>query len=172
MMKIFYLPLVLSLCLSSFSALAQTNKDTGYYLLEEETRTGTVLRRKIATYSALPLDKGYEELSAEQKALLRSAYEAMPENDEPPYPIGGLAKTYLNTYKALRKMGLHVAEISVLVDVNSLGVAENVSILSATDIDLGKFAAKLLLAHKYKPAVCGGKACKMQFLADLTFKNE
>jgi hypothetical protein len=172
-MKISHLPLILSLCLSSFSALAQQAiKDNGYFVVEEETRTGSMLKRKILTYSALPFDKSYEELNAEQKALLRSGYEAMPETDEPPYPIGGPAKIYLGIYKGFRKLGLQSGQVALLVDVNSQGSAENVSVLETPDIDLGKFAAKMMVLQKYKPAVCGGKPCKMQYLAEFVFKNE
>ena len=71
--------LVLSTCLGQ----AQE-----YRMKAEEARTGSLLKRENARLS-LPPDKTYAELSDTDKARLRSQYENMGPDDEPPFPARG-----------------------------------------------------------------------------------
>src|SRR3954469_16522092 len=54
------------------------------------TSTGTLLKKRLRWTSSIPLNKSYEQLSPEQKAEFRALYVALPDADEPPYPLQGL----------------------------------------------------------------------------------
>ena len=55
----------------------------------------------------------------------------------------------------------------VLVD--SEGNAESVTVHSTPHADMSKLAAQIVMAEKYKPAVCSGKPCAMSFPYKIKF---
>jgi hypothetical protein len=71
---------------------------------------------------AITFDKRYSELTAEQKDRLKSQYERMGPEDEPPFPINGLGPIYTAIAAAQQKLMIEGA-LSVAVEVNSLGEA-------------------------------------------------
>ena len=46
---------------------------------------------RLIMRGALPYDRSYEQLTPEQKAVVRAEYDSVGPNDEPPYPKYGLA---------------------------------------------------------------------------------
>ncbi len=172
-MKIHALGFALVFALCTNSVFAQEQKKQDEFAVKEDTaRTGSMIKRAAVTSKLIPLNKAYHELSTEQKNYLKSQYENMAENDEPPYPLDGPAKSYKALSDALKKLGAYRGKLSVLVDVNSEGVAENASILETPDDNLGVFAAKVMLIEKFKPALCAGKPCKMQYLFEISIRVE
>ncbi len=170
-MKIYSVSLALLLAFSSFSSSAQENKKTEEFVLKEDRpKTGSIIKRAAVQSSAIPVNKAYHELSTAQKNIIKSRYENMAENDEPPYPIDGTAPGYKAVHQAIQKIRVSHGHLSLLVDVNSDGVAENVHIMETPDEKLGEFAAKVMLLQKFKPAVCGGEPCKMQYPFDLLIR--
>ena len=110
---------------------------------------------------ALPLDKSYAELSAAEKAQARSDYIAMPERDEPPFPVAGmgaLLRPIADAVGAMRVRG----DLTLFVTVSSTGKPVSVAVVKSPDEKLTHYAASVLMKAQYKPAVCAGKPCTMQ----------
>ncbi len=160
------------LVLSSASAAsrAQDQSAPRYSLKQDQADTGSNIRRDVVAGSVIPLDKRYSELTPEQQAFVKSQYEQLGPNDEPPFPIDGLGPIYKAIAAAQQKL-LVSGNLTVAVEVNNQGEATSVSVLRSPDPQMVKFVASVLMLQKYKPASCGGIPCKMQFPFRITFQT-
>ena len=134
---------------------------------ESTLDTGTIIRKEMRWNSKIPLNKTYGELTPEQKAELHAMYEAMPFGDEPPYPLEGM-KPVFNAIKKGQEKLVARGVLSLAVNVSPDGTPTQVVDLGSTkNPEMTKFAATVLMMTKFKPAVCGGKACASQFPLNL-----
>jgi hypothetical protein len=130
------------------------------------TDTGSILKKELKWKSNIPLDKTYEQLTPEQRAEFRAPYEKLGESDEPPFPAQGLKPIF----NALRR-GQHTlqarGDLDLLVTVGADGNATKVedfgSVNGPNAYEMTNYAAAVFMKAKYKPAVCNGKPCIMQF---------
>jgi hypothetical protein len=120
--------------------------------------------------SVLPLNKRYGELSAEQQAYVKAQYESIGPNDEPPFPLDGLGPIYKAIADGQQRF-LVAGSMSLAVEINGQGDATSVSVLQSPDPGLTKFVASVLMFQKYKPALCDGTPCTMQFPFRITFEK-
>jgi hypothetical protein len=140
----------------------------------EEPQIGSNLKRTVFEGS-LPLYKTYAELGQEEKDMLKSAYEKMPGKDEPPYPEYGMQEIWTPLSKLHRLMVrdgiLMRGNFYALVRVDGNGKGRSISILETPDTDFNKPAAIVLLKKvKYKPALCSGTPCVMDFPVRIEFE--
>src|SRR5579862_4552063 len=70
-----------------------------YQIKEDQPAVGTLLKRGAVT-GPLPYDKRYDQLTAEQRMQVKSNYEAMADDDEPPFPAEGLGPLMKSIHKA------------------------------------------------------------------------
>lgn len=140
-----------------------------YSIKQDEPSTGSHLKRDITT-SRLPVNKRYEELTREEREIFRSQYEHLAEADEPPFPANGLSGMYKALADAQQKL-LVTGNLVMHVDVDSQGQGTAVTVIESPDPKLTQFAASVLLMERYKPAVCSGVPCKMQFPLSIQFKK-
>ncbi|TXH05592.1 MAG: hypothetical protein E6R07_01930 [Nevskiaceae bacterium] len=138
-----------------------------------EQHVGSNLKRR-SFESDLPIYKSYAELSTEEKARVKDAYESMPEADEPPYPEYGLQQIWVPINKladALSKNGVALrGPFTATVRVDGTGKGRSISIFETPDPDFNKPAAIILLKKAtYKPARCGGQPCVMDFPVHINF---
>jgi hypothetical protein len=156
--------LVLVLALSGLvPAMAQDSRPAATFnIKQDDPSTGTHIRQRIVTNSVLPLDKTYEQLTPEQQAWLKSEYENIAPGDEPPYPRHGLAPIYKAVSEVQQKLDI-TGDLTLFVDVDGEGRPVSVSVLQSPDPQMTRAAAAILMLQEYKPAVCGGKPCRMQF---------
>lgn len=159
-MQRFFLLLCASFLLQGW-AHAQETKPT-YALKQENADIGTNIKKDAVKNSLIPLDKKYEELSAEQKDIVKSQYENMPADDEPPFPIDGLGPIYRAIAKAQGKLAVE-GPLTIFVEIGSDGIANSVSVYQSPNQQMTMAVATLLMRQKFKPALCQGQACKMQF---------
>jgi hypothetical protein len=125
--------------------------------------TGTIIKKDIRWDSKIPLNKTYAELTAEQKAELHKMYENLPEGDEPPFPEQGMKPIFSAIRKAQRIRQAR-GELNMAVTVGPDGNATKVEDRGGVyDIQMTEIAQQVLLLTKYKPAVCKGQPCTMQF---------
>jgi len=125
--------------------------------------TGTIIKKDIKWNSKIPLDKTYSELTPEQRAELHAMYEALPEGDEPPFPQQGIKPIFSAIRKAQRVLQAR-GELNMAVTVGPDGVATKVEDRGGVyNVQMTELAQQVLLLTKYKPAVCSGKPCTMQF---------
>ena len=129
----------------------------------ESGETGTLLRKQLRWNSSIPLDKTYEQMSAEQKAAFHALYEAMPAGDEPPFPAEGMKPVFSAIKKAQNVLHAR-GELNMTVTVGPDGKAIKVDDFgNVNKSEMTQFAGSVLLMTKFKPAVCGGRPCTMQF---------
>ncbi len=159
---------LLLLALQSNSLQAADDTRPRYSLKQDQPDIGTNIKRDIVGGSVVPLDKGYAELSPEEQAYVKSQYEQMGPNDEPPFPINGLRPIYKMIAAGQQKL-LVTGSMTLAVEVNSQGEAMSVSVLQSPDPEMARFAASVLMLQKYKPALCNGSPCKMQFPFRIAF---
>jgi hypothetical protein len=161
------LPLLAALWSGAAQAQADAPAAVRYGLKQVDPTTGTHIKRTVVT-SGMPLDTPYAGLSPQQQASLREQYVGMDPADEPPYPAEGMGSVIKPLHTAQSRL-LVRGKLSLLVDVDSQGKAGAVSVLESPDDDMTRFAAQLLMLVKYKPAVCGGTPCRMQFPLEMIF---
>lgn len=133
-----------------------------FNLREEGPALGTHITRRVVQ-GPLPFDKSWEQLTAEQQALVKSRYQQqMPAADEPPFPAHGLGPIYKAIVAIDKEIGIK-GELSLSVDVDSQGKAVSVSVLKSPDDQLARAVAAVVMMQEYKPAVCAGQPCRMHF---------
>lgn len=168
-MRLLAMLVVVSLLSWSSSLPAQDQRPARYSLKQEQADTGSNIKRSIAT-GGIPFDKRYSELTPEQQAMVKSQYEQLGPNDEPPYPLNGLAPIYRLIAAGQNKF-LVRGNLTIAVEVNNQGDATSVSILRPADPEMVRFVASVLLLEKYKPALCDGNPCTMQFPFRIAFET-
>lgn len=146
----------LALCLTS--ALSQRSD----IVREADPQTGTKLRQTISKATLYPLTKTWFEFTPEEKARLRQFYETMGENDEPPFPIDGLGEITRELAARAGRLN-YQGELSIHVTVDATGRAKSIDFVKYVDFEAAKSLAYVLVKTKYKPALCAGVPCEMQF---------
>jgi len=118
---------------------------------------------------ALPYDRSYAQLSPEQKAVLRAEYDSVGPNDEPPYPKYGLSEVA----DAVARMPVRApidGEVVLTVRVDERGDAKSVSLYKTPDDRLSNLIAATLTRIKFKPGLCEGRPCAMDYVFRFHFK--
>jgi len=118
---------------------------------------------------ALPYDRSYAQLSPEQKAVLRAEYDSVGPNDEPPYPKYGLSEVA----DAVARMPVRApidGEVVLTVRVDERGDAKSVSLYKTPDDRLSNVIAATLTRIKFKPGLCEGRPCAMDYVFRFHFK--
>lgn len=110
----------------------------------------------------IPLDKDYVDFSDEEKRKFTSFYDNFPDDDEPPFPIGGLEVIDVPIYKAQKKR-LARGVLRIIAVVDKKGVVRKVEIYESPDKYITKVATAVLFATKFKPGKCSGIPCAMEF---------
>lgn len=129
---------------------------------ESAPETGTRLRKDVGRTSLYPLDKPWQRFSEEEKARVRELYEDMQPGDEPPFPARGMQpvlEMLSRVMGAAGKRGLVHLEMTV----DAEGKTTTFKIYEMPDLDTAKYVAAVFNATKFKPAVCAGKPCRMDF---------
>ena len=123
----------------------------------------------------VPPKKPYSQLTPEEKRLVKSQYYSMADADEPPYPVNGPQTIFEAIRDIQRKLGDSGTRVSgtlsVFVDVDYKGKATAIEVEESPDPQMTKAAAAVLMLQKYKPAVCKGSPCNMQFPFRIEFKR-
>jgi outer membrane biosynthesis protein TonB len=115
-----------------------------------------------AAWSAVPFNRTYAQLTDEQKALVKSVYVAMDDQDEPPYPEAGLEAIYGPIAEAQGHLGIR-GELDLEVIVSSNGSAEEVRVYRSPHKKVTQFVANLAMLTRFKPALCAHQPCRMSF---------
>jgi len=110
----------------------------------------------------LPLNRRYAELDPAEKALVRARYDQLPAADEPPYPAEGLLPVFMTVQTGAKLPA--VGQLTLVADVDSSGRVQHVDTFGKIDAEFARFAARALAATPFKPGVCGGRPCNMQFV--------
>ena len=134
----------------------------------KETLFGANIGHGIVKNIAVPVDKTYAELTEEEKQRVKSVYEPMAEGDEPPYPLHGL-RTIVEASAKLQSALRVSGALTLAVTVSAAGEPIAVAVLKSPDEEMTKRMAAVLMLEKYKPAVCKGIPCQMQYPFRMNF---
>lgn len=127
--------------------------------------------RTTVGWGAIAFDASYGRLTPNEKNMVRNAYPLLHENDEPPYPFNGTKRVVSWFYEAITKVqATGPLRMTVLVDAE--GNAESVEVFETPHKDMSKLVAEIVMAEKFKPAVCSGKPCAMMFPYAVDFALE
>lgn len=147
---------------------ANTGQTPPQFGLKEDWR-GSVLRHYAVETSGIPINRRYDELTAEQKAIIHSWYEHMESGDEPPFPAEGL-KPILDSVLGGRRFFYVTGELLLLATVSASGEVESVKVYRSPNEQMTTFVSSVLFLTEFKPAVCTGKPCRMEFPFTITFE--
>ena len=155
---------MLTTCAVLWSSLALSqNQPVPSSVQESQPELGSRIRKTISSSERIPLNKTWSQLTAEERASLRANYEQMPETDEPPYPLKGMAPIIRQLSDIVGFKGIEgIFRIHVTVDGH--GNATKADLIEYTTVEEAKIVAYVLVKKtKYKPAVCHGVPCTMDF---------
>ena len=156
---------VLAAC--SMAVVAQPT----HSLRTDEAPTGSRIRSVATAGARYPLDKPYERFSPEERAALKSRWEHIAEDDEPPFPAGGMKSLVLEFRTAAAKRQA-VGITTLVAHVSPEGKVTKVDVLASVDDQLTRFIGWHLGNTKFKPAICAGQPCSMQFPMSFKFSFE
>jgi hypothetical protein len=145
------------------NALADT-----YRLRDEQPEAGSRIRPDAAIW-ALPFDKTYAELTDAQREILRLAYIDMPPEDEPPYPLNGMKPFMRQISKAQKSLRVR-GDLFAVATVDESGDVRKVDFFEAPSEQMAKAVGIVLIKTKFKPGVCGGVPCVMEYPFQMRFE--
>jgi len=125
--------------------------------------TGTILKQDIRWTSKVPLNKSYEEFTPGEKAELHKMYETLAPGDEPPFPAEGIKPIFTaikNAQRVLQARGQLDMKVTVGPDGKAIKVEDVGSVAAG---QMTEIARQALLQATYKPAICNGTPCTMQY---------
>lgn len=105
----------------------------------------------------IPYDKSYDQLSADQKKIVRSWYLNLPDDIEPPFPANGLADVlkaaHINTVPVSTKPG---GPVTIVVQVDSTGAVSNVTWKGGAQYFIATNLSNAFAGVRFKPATRNG----------------
>jgi hypothetical protein len=152
-------------------SIAQSQPTPANTIREDAPRTGTSIRRNVVGPSAVPVNLPYERLSEQDKLRFKENYEPMAPEDEPPFPKDGLQALFGPIQKAQQGL-LVVGELHLVATVSTTGKVDRVQAFASPGAEMTRFAAQILMLTAFKPAVCAGRACVMDFPLRMQFRVE
>ena len=156
------------IALLTVPCLAQTPKPE-YGIKEAEARTGSAIKRYEVQGSPIAINKRYNELSIAERASLNQYYEKMEPGDEPPFPSEGLKPIHEAIRKGQAKL-LVTGELILLATVGATGEVLEIKAIGSPSPEMTQFAASALFLTKFKPGLCQGQPCKMEFPFRFNFR--
>ena len=158
----------LAIAICTFTATAQ--EAPPQYTLKRAPAPGSLNTRTGATSPDLPLNRRYAQLTEGEKAIVRGWYEPLKPGDEPPYPAAGLKPIVEGLVKAQQRL-LVEGELFLVATVDSQGHVAAVKAYKTPDPEMTKLVATILVETPFKPAVCDGQPCRMDFPMRQVFKR-
>ena len=150
------------------SCLAQESR-AEYTIREDEAQVGSHIRRNRIEMREVALNLPYEKLSERDRANLHSWWESIPDGDEPPFPLKGLKPVFDGMLKAQNEFMVE-GQLTLIATIDTKGEVEQVKAIGSPSPQMTLFAASLVGMTKFKPAICSGKPCKMDFPFSFDFK--
>jgi len=162
---------VLAVLILTCGTARSQGEPPAFGIKEAEPRVGTNILKHVSRGSALPINRRYDELTSEEKARLLGVYESMGPGDEPPFPADGLRPIHEAIQKAQQKL-LVRGDLLMFATVDADGNVAAVKTMRSPDSDMTAFVAKVLFLTRFKPALCKGQPCRMDFPFSFHFQVE
>jgi hypothetical protein len=142
------------------SALAETAPPDR--IIRGDPSTGSTVRPPLAWGGELPFDKRYDQLTAQEKETLNQFYENIGPGDEPPFPAHGLKPIYAAIAKVQQTV-LVSGALFLIATVGPDGAVTQVKAMGPFDPEMTKVVATILTLTPFKPALCKGVPCTMDY---------
>jgi len=143
--------------------------DKTYGIREDQPPVGSSIRRNVVSWY-IPLDRRWDEMTEEQKKSVKDLYEKMEPGDEPPFPADGMGPVMELVRKGQAKLLIN-EDVNMVATVGTAGDVLTVKAMGSPDPDMTRFLAAILYRTKFKPAVCGGRSCQMDFPFHFAFRT-
>jgi hypothetical protein len=153
------------------SAAAQPLPPPEYGVRFDRPPLGSSIRRFAVKSEGFPVNRRYHELTEAERAMVHAPYERIEPGDEPPFPAEGL-KPILEAIRKGQDRLLVTGLLTIVATVDQNGDVKSAKVLTSPNDEMAKFVGKLLFVTKFKPAVCAGQPCGMDYLLDLRFNVE
>jgi hypothetical protein len=105
----------------------------------------------------------WNDLSENEKRIVKLRYPALEDGDEPPYPLEGMRPLSAG----LTKVGYVDSSFEGILRMNVLvgadGKAKSATAVGKLPPEVAKYIGGVLLITRYKPAICHGTPCDMLF---------
>jgi outer membrane biosynthesis protein TonB len=108
-------------------------------------------------------------MSPEERDAIHRYYEKIETGDEPPFPAEGLRPVHGAVAKAQQKL-LVTGQLILLASVGPDGNVTEVKAIGSPSPEMVQAAGSIVAFTKFKPALCKGKPCKMDFPFVFNFK--
>jgi hypothetical protein len=141
-----------------------------YALREDGPVTGTNIVRASVMWP-VPINRRYEELTSEQRSLVRSDYVQLAPRDEPPYPAEGMAPL-LRAVAKVQDQDFESGLLHLAVRVDASGHPLGIAVLASPNHSMEQAVALALLETQYKPGMCDGKPCDSDFSFKYRFEMD
>jgi hypothetical protein len=135
-----------------------------YSVQEDVPETGSNITKRTVFWP-IPVDKRYEELTSEERQVVRDEYVRLGARDEPPYPREGMTPI-LSEVARIQRTNRGPGLLHLAVRVDARGEPQGVAILSTPDVPIAHGVSYALMKTRYKPAMCDGAPCA----GDYSFK--
>ncbi|MFT3820019.1 MAG: hypothetical protein QM750_20810 [Rubrivivax sp.] len=154
-----------ALFLVALLAGTATAQQPQHAIREDAPRVGSNIRRNLAESASIPVNLPYEQLSPADRRQFHENYVSIADGDEPPAGLQAVLKPITQAQQRLLSRG----ELFLVATVSAAGEVTTVTAHGSPSPEMTKFAAQALLLTPFKPAVCGGQACEMEFPLRIRF---
>lgn len=154
-----------------FASTVPAQEAAPNYKLRGDAASALGKFRTLTEGSQIPLNRRYSALSPSERKILNELWENIPEGDEPPFPISGLKPIHAAMAKAQEALSVE-GPLDLIASVNAEGEVTEVKAIGSPSPEMTKYAAAVLFNTKFKPAICAGKTCAMQFPFSFLFKRD
>lgn len=124
--------------------------------------TGSRIRRDLVKMT-IPASDPWDQLTPQQRTAFLAHFSNLGEGDEPPYPREGLLPLAKSMVFEFADGPVGEGELFLTVKVDEKGEPQSVAVYATPSTRISKEAAAVLMAAKYKPALCKGKPCTSEF---------
>ena len=156
-----------ALVFASAPVFAQDARPT-YGLRSDPSIANPAISYYVTKGSRIPIYKRYEELSSEERSTLKEMWQSMPNEDEPPFPLYGLKPIHASMARVQQKL-LVEGPLVLIASVSSSGDVTEIKALGLPSQEMVNAAARILFDTKFKPGVCAGQPCAMQYPFSFNF---
>jgi hypothetical protein len=126
---------------------------------------------RLSMRGALPYDRSYEQLTPEQKAVVRAEYDSVGPTDEPPYPKYGLSEVADAVARMPRREAIQ-GDVVLTVHVDERGDAKSVSIYKTPDAKLSKSGRVDVDAKQVQAGIVRGPAVRDGLRLQVLFQSQ
>ena len=153
-----------------FSSGALASEPEQFIMMHADPALGTHIRARSFVLDVPPA-KNYADLTEQQKSRVRAKYPPMTDKDEPPYPVGGVRELY-TVLSDVQHYFKTAGELDMVATVKVDGSVKVVSVFKTPDWKMMEYAAQVLAVQKFKPALCDGAPCEMDYPVRMTMRRK